>query len=341
MRSITAVLRTLAVLLALFASSTALADFCWKATYGRGVGTIPTVCASGQTNDAALCYTNCRAGYTGAGPACWGQCPSGFPDQGAICGKPSAYGRGAGYAWKFGDGLNDHGMYKRCENANGSGNCEKDGAIVYPKCRSGFHKVGCCVCSPDCPPGFSDGGATCNKPNYGRGAGTVPKGCTDGRVSNAGLCYKACNTAYTTATGPVCWKACSGAAPFSCGGGCARDLNECRVNLVNQAMAAVNFVLNFQSVPGGGIWYEAMKNVADPMREAILKDMLENSKNIALSDPSPTNVTNTINQAWPNATPQQREILSQILEGGTIDWKSIEPTHLASLAMAYTAPICR
>ena len=35
----------------------------------------------------------------------------------------------------FGDSLNDKGMRKRCENKHGSGNCEKNGAIFYPKCK--------------------------------------------------------------------------------------------------------------------------------------------------------------------------------------------------------------
>lgn len=39
------------------------------------------------------------------------------------------------YAWQFGDPLNDNGMYDRCHRDHGYGNCEKDGLIVYPKCK--------------------------------------------------------------------------------------------------------------------------------------------------------------------------------------------------------------
>ena len=42
-----------------------------KSTYGRGVGTIPTSCTSGDEKDVALCYPKCRAGYDGVGPMCW------------------------------------------------------------------------------------------------------------------------------------------------------------------------------------------------------------------------------------------------------------------------------
>lgn len=37
------------------------------------------------------------------------------------------------FPWKFGDGMNDKGMFKRCEAKYGAGKCEKIGAIVYPK----------------------------------------------------------------------------------------------------------------------------------------------------------------------------------------------------------------
>lgn len=42
-----------------------------KSTYGRGVGTIPTACNSGDEQSGALCYPKCRAGYDGVGPMCW------------------------------------------------------------------------------------------------------------------------------------------------------------------------------------------------------------------------------------------------------------------------------
>ena len=64
-----------------------------------------------------------------------------------------SYGRGAGYPWRFGDGFNDKGMFARCQKDNGAGNCEKFGAVVYPKCKTGFVPSGCCICistNPNC-----------------------------------------------------------------------------------------------------------------------------------------------------------------------------------------------
>ena len=128
-------------------------------------------CDSTQDSTGGLCYPKCPAGYSGVGPICYATCPLGFSDAGVTCTKPGSYGRGAGYPWKFGDGLNLNKAKARCEKANSQG-CEQSGAIMYPKCRSGFHAVGCCTCSPDCPSGFTDAGAFCTKPTHNRGVGT-------------------------------------------------------------------------------------------------------------------------------------------------------------------------
>lgn len=178
-----------------------------KPSYGRGVGVVPTVCGAGRELDAGLCYDNCRSGYSGVGPVCWGRCPSGFRDDGAFCAKPDAYGRGAGYPWQFGDGFDLNGARGRCEADHGAGNCEQNGAIIYPKCRSNFHNVGCCICSPDCPSGMTDIGVSCAKASYGRGAGTVPNQCQAGFEYDTGLCYTPCRSG-NHGVGPVCWGSC-------------------------------------------------------------------------------------------------------------------------------------
>lgn len=169
------------------------AGYCPKdccASYGRGAGSVPKSCGD-EENDSGLCYKKCKSGYKGVGPVCWQECPSGFKDFGLYCSKPPPYGRGAGYISK---GL--------CEKHHSS--CEKYGALWYPKCRSGFHNFGCCVCSPNCPSGMTDEGEFCYKSKYGRGAGTVPSKCPSGEVLDAGLCYPKCRNGYK-GVGPVCW----------------------------------------------------------------------------------------------------------------------------------------
>jgi hypothetical protein len=118
-------------------------------------------------------YPKCKQDFENfACCVCNSVCPSGFRDDGAFCAKPSSYGRGVGYPWKFGDPAFDlDPAKKRCEDDYGLDGCEKNGLIWYPKCSANFHAVGCCVCSPDCPSGMADIGVSCAKKSYGRGVG--------------------------------------------------------------------------------------------------------------------------------------------------------------------------
>jgi len=225
---------------------------CWKKTTTRGVGTVP-ICDAQHVKDAGLCYVPCKTGYHGVGPVCWGTCNTGYHDDGATCrrdahifGKKS-YGRGAGYVlWKKGKCNDEH---------KDVGGCEKYGAIYYPKCKTGYNNVGCCICrEKSCPSGYKDDGATCRrdvhiygKPSYGRGVGKVPKTCPPDRPQyNAGLCYKLCPAGYK-GVGPVCWKYCkynniiAKAAgvnyPTECGAACSTSSQAC-ATFTQQLVAA-------------------------------------------------------------------------------------------------------
>ena len=91
----------------------AAADLCWKGSYGRGVGTIPTGCGSKQY-DAGLCYVYCKSGYDGVGPMCWGTGWNFF----------SSYGRGVGTI------------------PTGCGSKQYDAGLCYTYCSSGYSGVG-------------------------------------------------------------------------------------------------------------------------------------------------------------------------------------------------------
>ena len=195
---------------------------CWKQAYGRGVGRVISTCPSDKEKDGALCYPLCRDGYNGVGPVCWQNCPDEFRDDGAYCYKPKSYGRGAGSIHK-------------CEN------CEKWGALWYPKCKASFHNVACCVCSPDCPSGMTDIGISCQKHSYGRTAGT-PLICKPEEEEDAALCYDPCNSGYN-GVGPVCWEDCPenttecGALCLAQGETCSQDILT-DVKLVMEAAVA-------------------------------------------------------------------------------------------------------
>lgn len=131
-------------------------------SYTRGAGRIPNAtCPEGQEWYASGCYS---ADYD---KNVW--------ERTAVCtikkkGSEAWWNFGAGELWtdcgKFG--------YRSFPRTDCEANEDKDGALCYPKCRAGFHAVGCCVCSPDCPQGMSDIGVSCMKQNYPRGAGSVP-----------------------------------------------------------------------------------------------------------------------------------------------------------------------
>lgn len=226
---------------------------CWKQTYTRGVGMVPNgACGTGEEKDAGLCYPKCKEGYKGAGPLCLRTCPDKFRDDGLFCAKPEAYGRGAGFPWKFGDpAFNYDNAQKRCEADNGGpGSCEKDGLIWYPKCKAGFVKVGCCVCSPACPTGMTDIGVSCAKDSIPRGVGKIP-GCPAGMELDGGLCYPVAAQGFK-GVGPVAWGKCPADFPFECGAGCAKNQATCAAAVTDMTLNTVGVAINLLSIPFGG-----------------------------------------------------------------------------------------
>lgn len=161
-------------------------------------------CDPGDEENGALCYPKCRDGFYGVGPVCWSRCKDGWKDDGALCRKPidtslttgripdkaacppgmrddgiscwaDSYGRGTGWA-KINGGID------RCERGEGT-QCEEWGLYYYPKCKSGFHNVGCCVCEPDGGPGI-------RKTLFDR------QYCRSDEDLIAGLCYPKCKPGY-------------------------------------------------------------------------------------------------------------------------------------------------
>ena len=181
---------------------------CIKTTYERDIGEPLSQCPADRDKIAALCYTKCKEGYGGTDIAtCWAGCPTGYKDSNATFCEKGSYGRGVGYPWKFKDKPlpNLDAARDRCQRDNPQG-CEKNGLIWYPKCRAGYHAVGCCVCSQDCPADFKDTGATCEKPRYSRGLGT-PLVCPPEKERGGALCYNKCNPGYQGVAN-VCWATC-------------------------------------------------------------------------------------------------------------------------------------
>ena len=159
---------------------------CQKHTIYSPVGTVDTIpkdCATGLTNYAGLCY-DVPEGWYVSSPGLMtmkAPCPPGTTDSGITC----YYERGAGYPWKFGDPItipiNLENAKKRCEADHGVGNCEMDGLIWYPKCRSGYTNFGCCIC---------------NFLKVKPIAGHLPTKCPGNKELYGRLCYNPCSPSY-------------------------------------------------------------------------------------------------------------------------------------------------
>jgi len=338
-------------------------DFCWSETIGRGVGKVPTECASDSEKDAGLCYKKCPSGYSGAGPVCWQSCPSGFRDDGAFCAKPQSYGRGAGYPWKFGDALDDSGMKSRCEAANGAGNCEKDGAVFYPRCKANFHKVGCCICSPDCPSGMADIGVSCTKKTSTRDAGTVPE-CASNKDYDAGLCYDPCGKGAdgvgAKGVGPMCW---SDGPPgwVQCGMGWAKNQGACDSNITEQVVSVVDATLttailigsagaSAAAKAGTSVWskaaWQGVKKIGKSAVKKALKEAVASNVVTGVSDIARDATSDTIDYLWElgdledaQMTKVEKDHVIAQMSLNAISW--LDPTGFSGVVAAYTKPICK
>jgi hypothetical protein len=229
-------------------------DFCWRDSYGRGVGTIPDTCPEDREQHGLLCYSKCADGFENA-PAtvdCHQVCPQGWRNDGLFC-RLAEYGRGFGYPWQFSDPLNNLGMFARCEAENSTGNCEESGLVVYPKCREGVSPFGCCICRPAIPDCLALGFATQFDLSCGKtirlGDPTL-RNCAAGLQYDAGLCYTPCRMGFN-GVGPVCW----GQAPpgwVDCGFGASPNSGKCAEIIVDQVLSVANTVLFFATLGTSG-----------------------------------------------------------------------------------------
>jgi hypothetical protein len=249
--------------LCIFSMANAADEFCWKDSYGRGVGTIPTQCSGGKTNQAGLCYDNCKAGYTAVGPVCWSACPAGYVDHGAIChiDKPLT--------------VNPEWVCTAWFPKWMGGECRwKD-----TRCPSGYTNAGlfCALTSAGKgpPAGFSGTYLDPMKNSYGRGAGTIPTGCGNDQ-NDAGLCYTRCRAGYD-GVGPVCW----GGPPsgwVQCGMGAAKSSNVCASIVFGQVASVGQMAITVASLGSSTALTAGMKAPEDASKLTKLKQQYSSMK---------------------------------------------------------------
>ena len=235
--------------------------FCFKNSYGNGVGKIPTVCAGGQEKIGAFCYDNCPSGYnrpSGVDLRCAKECPSDQVGTAEICTAKAPV---------------KTPTYSACD----------DGLKTYPLTCTGYtHKTvrSCHVatrdwktrtyCSdsrvpdklvtrnrhPSCPSGYNlDAGFCVGKQivttrAFAGGAKNTAfekakqQKCSNGFVESNGMCYPACRAGHT-AFGPVCYAQCASGLT-DCGSGCATSKLQCGLStsamILGPAMVVANIL---------------------------------------------------------------------------------------------------
>ncbi len=201
--------------------------YCYKDSYGRGVGVPLSACPSDKDKSGWLCYPKCQGGYDGVGPVCWQKCPGGYTDMGALCriNKPLTKKGTWKCTWKVG---------KTC-------------MMRKLTCPGGYAKAGlfCALKTPPVPAGYKGlSGLDLVKKTYGRGVGS-PMDCKAGQQEDAGLCYKHCDSGYT-GVGPVCWMNCP-KGKTNCGAGCADSKVSCVSNTAQMVVSPVTLAMNIAS----------------------------------------------------------------------------------------------
>ena len=243
--------------------------FCWKDTYGRGVGEFPSSCPSDKETrlGGMLCYLKCdRFGnYERFGVDCHQNCNHGWSNQGAFCNRASDsdYGRGVGtiphisckwYGWN---------PIPKCKSpkcpSSRRDNCL---GLCYPPCKSGYDRFGCNICTRNCKAqGYASGvGPSCPRQmvlSTDTAMRTEWAVCKSSQEQDGALCYDKCASGYD-GVGPLCW----GRAPrgwVNCGFGAAKTSGDCVSTVMDQVTGPGEIALFVASYGSSGAASKASK----------------------------------------------------------------------------------
>ena len=227
---------------------------CWRQTYDRGVGLIPTACPTGKVNNAGLCYDACISGFSDHGTAtCTRNCPSGYTDTGLLC----HFNGIASYSPVHWDNCATHAPQFL------GGGCI--GGLVEDACKAGYHKIAS-VCYIDVPAGFSGSGLDPIKGGTYSRVGTIPT-CLSPLVKDTGLCYQPPRTGFSCSL-TACQRNCA-SGTVTCGAGaCSTDATTCALNILNMAIAPLAVILNVMTSGTAGTAVKAVDTAAQNVNKA-------------------------------------------------------------------------
>jgi len=141
-------------------------------------------------------------------------------------------------------------MYEHCENDNGPGNCEKWGAVVYPKCKDNFSPFGCCICRPPVPDcralGYNAPGLDLLFSVKIELGDPTPLICPPELEQDLTLCYPPCSDGFD-GVGPVCWLICD-TDQTNCGAACASSVQECAFSTLDLVLAPLVIAANIATL---------------------------------------------------------------------------------------------
>ena len=189
-------------------------SFCFKESYGRGVGLTPSHCHPGdQIGSFGLCYPSCTSARS--------------------CCRNSE------------GGTTRAGDY-RAEMATADSCYDTTGDICWQSCADGYVDVGA-LCTYWDPLPHTYAKFSCTRSDEGYAAL-----CESGYENDAGLCYPICRPEYD-GVGPMCWGPCEQRNPVEQGALCCRDSATCATIYGNFAQISLCSTVNGLSTLAGGL----------------------------------------------------------------------------------------
>ena len=269
-------------------------DYCWKDSYGRGVGTIPYKCASGQETQGRApfftCYKQCPQGYSSTPlGGCMQTCLSStYRDAFGNCVDNGVRKRYKNIEYTLVrnpdkctifDG--DACFWKSCRKVHGQNGCEKYGAAIVAKCKKGYKRALLhCIPDLDCTGYVGKGvdayGKTFCETKRKPPRAPQPADCGRGNVNDAGLCYKKC-AAGSTGVGPVCWDKCPnvrGKQWVECGAGCAESAAACGLATTDMVLSVLDSAISIASLGSGS----GITKLTKSTREGLTKGIKQAAK---------------------------------------------------------------
>ena len=345
-------------------------EFCWKESYGRGVGKIPSECP-GQRSYGAFCYDHCSkfgSEFYTFEADCHQRCHSGHNDHGLLC-HSGNWGRGWGEShceWFDEASL---GLTKRsngeapaarpllgfldwieqaatdiadvvtgqkvlvCGGRACPSHLEGCLALCYPRCPSSHpDEIGCNLCGIDCDGQYGGGIAPSCMKKTKLSPGMTTKSCEEGYEMDAGLCYRPCAIGFT-GVGPVCW----GDAPpnwVGCGMGAAIDDGACAKTIADQILGPLEIIAFVATLGTSSGASSAAKTQKLSKLETSTQALKSHLKDVARDPQSADSAAAAISDLESAQTDTDKARAAAAL------LSVVDPTGVSSTVAAYTFDTC-